>query len=235
MLLYIIRHGDPIYDPDSLTPLGHRQAEAVGRRLAEIGLDRIYTSPMIRAQMTAQPACEMLHIEPQIEEWTAESLAWQDFSCDLDNGVHTWAFHAQNTDFNTEEVRSLGDEWYKAPHFSKVRGKEGYKRIQDASDEFLARQGYRRDGLVYRIERPNDDKIAVFCHEGFGVTWMSHLLSIPPQMFWASFDITHTSVSILRFDNNSNGICQPKAMCIGDTSHIYAERLPMLHQRVTRF
>ena len=26
MLLFVVRHGDPIYDPDSLTPLGKLQA-----------------------------------------------------------------------------------------------------------------------------------------------------------------------------------------------------------------
>ena len=50
MLLYFIRHGDPIYVPDSLTPLGHRQAEAVGRRLALHGLDAVYSSPSNRAR-----------------------------------------------------------------------------------------------------------------------------------------------------------------------------------------
>ena len=40
MLLYFIRHGDPCYDPDSLTPLGLRQAEAIGRRLARYEIGR---------------------------------------------------------------------------------------------------------------------------------------------------------------------------------------------------
>ena len=31
MLLFCVRHGDPIYDQDSLTPLGHRQAQAVSK------------------------------------------------------------------------------------------------------------------------------------------------------------------------------------------------------------
>ena len=38
MILYYIRHGDPIYNPDSLTPLGERQAEAIGHRLAGRGI-----------------------------------------------------------------------------------------------------------------------------------------------------------------------------------------------------
>ena len=62
MLLYYIRHADPIYNPDSLTPLGERQAEAVGRRLASHGVDKIFASSSIRAQLTAKPLGEMLKL-----------------------------------------------------------------------------------------------------------------------------------------------------------------------------
>lgn len=55
MLLYIIRHGDPIYAPDSLTPKGHLQAAALAKRLAVHGLDKIFASPLVRAQQTAKP------------------------------------------------------------------------------------------------------------------------------------------------------------------------------------
>ena len=34
MLLFFIRHGDPIYNPDSLTDLGKKQAEALVKRMA---------------------------------------------------------------------------------------------------------------------------------------------------------------------------------------------------------
>ena len=54
MLLYIIRHGDPIYAPDSLTPKGHLQAAALAKRLAVHGLDKIFASPLVRAQQTAK-------------------------------------------------------------------------------------------------------------------------------------------------------------------------------------
>ena len=49
MLFYYIRHGDPIYNPDSLTELGKRQAEAVGRRLAAHGMDRIFAEAIYEA------------------------------------------------------------------------------------------------------------------------------------------------------------------------------------------
>ena len=55
MILYYIRHGEPIYDPDCLTELGHKQADAVSKRLALYGVDEIYSSTSIRARQTAEP------------------------------------------------------------------------------------------------------------------------------------------------------------------------------------
>ena len=54
MILFYVRHGDPIYNPDQLTPLGHRQAESVAKRLALFGVDEIYASTSTRAMQTAQ-------------------------------------------------------------------------------------------------------------------------------------------------------------------------------------
>ena len=53
MLLYYVRHGDPIYDPNQLTELGKLQAAAVAKRLARYGVDEVYTSPSNRARQTA--------------------------------------------------------------------------------------------------------------------------------------------------------------------------------------
>ena len=68
MLLYIIRHGDPDYSTDTLTEKGVLQAEAVGKRLAATGIDKIYSSPMGRARLTAEPTCRLLGLECNIEE-----------------------------------------------------------------------------------------------------------------------------------------------------------------------
>ena len=60
MILYYVRHGDPIYSPDSLTKLGHEQAKALSKRMAKFGLDEIYSSTSIRARMTAEPTCKII-------------------------------------------------------------------------------------------------------------------------------------------------------------------------------
>ena len=59
MLLFFVRHGDPTYHPDALTPTGERQAEEIGRRLARFGIDRIFASSAVRAQLTAKPTAEL--------------------------------------------------------------------------------------------------------------------------------------------------------------------------------
>ena len=54
MRLLFIRHGDPDYDHDCLTPLGQREAALTADRLASLPIDEVYVSPLGRAQETAQ-------------------------------------------------------------------------------------------------------------------------------------------------------------------------------------
>ena len=60
MRLYIIRHADPDYEHDTLTEDGHKEAQALAKRLASHGLDRIYCSPLGRAIDTARYTAEPL-------------------------------------------------------------------------------------------------------------------------------------------------------------------------------
>ena len=54
MILYIIRHADADYKNDTITPAGRLKAEALARRMKSYGLDRIYCSPLGRAQGTKE-------------------------------------------------------------------------------------------------------------------------------------------------------------------------------------
>ena len=225
MILYIIRHADPIYNPDSLTELGHRQAEALARRLAVNGLDKVYSSPNMRAQMTAQPVCETLGLEYTIENWMSEDLAWRDFSCEFEPGRYSWTFQRQNNKLKYDNAPC--EKWYDSQYFSVTNAKEGYKRISECSDEFTGRLGYIREKGAYKITRANDDRIAAFCHQGFGTIWLSYLLDIPPNIFLSSFDISHSGVTILEFKNYQDGYTAPKCLCLSDISHIYQSGLPM--------
>ena len=225
MLLYIIRHGDPIYNPDTLTPKGRLQAQALAKRLAVHGLDRIYSSPCGRALETAQPTAEMLGLDINIEPWTRE--VDDKFSLVMPDGQRKFAVNVENTVYRSKENLNLGGRWHEADIFESIDAKGAYDEICTCSDEFLARHGYVRDGGVYRIEKGNDERVAVFCHGGLSAVWLSHLLNIPFHMFMAGIGISHTGVTILDFENRDNGITAPYCLCLSDISHIYKENLPL--------
>ena len=92
MLFFYVRHGDPIYNPDQLTPLGKRQAEAVAKRLALYGIDKIYASTSNRAIQTAEPTAEILKKEIAQLDFAKEHYAWQEFTAKNSNEQVQWLF-----------------------------------------------------------------------------------------------------------------------------------------------
>jgi broad specificity phosphatase PhoE len=53
MRLYLMRHADPDYGIDSITPAGHLEAEALSVRLEQEKITQIFCSPLGRAKPTA--------------------------------------------------------------------------------------------------------------------------------------------------------------------------------------
>lgn len=235
MRLYIIRHGNPDYIHDCLTPLGKRQAEAVSRRFAQDRLDLIYSSPLGRARETAQPTCEILKKEMTILDWCSENAAYEDMCVRNPDGTTRWCFAKQRSDYKNNDTINLTTDWKRAnPEFESEKVEKRLQIIREGSDKLLSELGYERDGCVYRITRPNDLNVGVFCHQGFGLTWMAHLLSIPPHIFWASFDMTHTGVTLIEFANFPNGVTTPMMLQFDDLSHLFSDRLPMIFEEGTR-
>ncbi len=229
MKLYVIRHGDPDYKNDNLTPLGRRQAEALAHRLVNCGIDEIYSSPLGRAQATAQPTAELLKKEIKILPWTSENTTAEHlFVTDKETGKRRWCMAQQNTNYKNNDTIRLFDNWQDAhPDFGSELVTEQIKYIADSSDEFLKEYGYERDGCIYKITEPSDKNIAVFCHAGFGTTWMAHLMQIPPHIIWSTFEFSPGTFSVFEFKNNENGITTPFCLTFCDTSHYHEARLPI--------
>ena len=238
MLLFFIRHGDPIYDPDSLTPLGHRQAEAVAHRLARYGIDKIYSSTSTRAMQTAEPTCELLKKEMVTLDWCHEDRALEQLTAYLPNGRRTWAMRHPDfmRKFNSEEVRALGLKWYEHPYFADTKFKEGIERVQRETDALIASHGYRHDHEqhLYIPENPNEERIALFAHEGFGAIFTSCLLDIPYPIFSTHVMFTHSSMTVFEF-REVDGIVIPNMLTSSNDSHLYADNLPTKYQNRVYF
>ena len=244
MLFFYLRHGDPIYQPDSLTPQGEQQAEALSKRLARCGISRIFVSSSNRAQMTAAPTAKLLGIKPEVLEWARESHTWDDFALTAPgHSKDHWAFQTAYYTrlFNSPEVRALGADWTSAPVFANTRFAQGIKRIQTESDAFFASLGYVHDYETgtYRAERPNDDRIAFFAHQGFGLAFLSCILDDPYPHFCTHFDFGHSSMTVIEFQpydrEGLDPVCVPKVLQLSNDSHLYREGLSTKYQNRIEF
>ena len=229
MLLYYVRHGDPIYNPDSLTPLGHRQAEAVAKRLALHGIDEIYSSSSNRAILTSQPTCEILKKEATILEWCHEAVAAKYFFFDSKNGERGWVFAQPSyiEKFASKEVVDLGDKWYEHTDFADKNFKEGIEVTRKKAFEFLAGFGFTYDEQkgMYKCTAKGNKRVALFAHQGMGLLLLSIISLIPYPTFSTRFDMTHTGVTVIEFPEK-DGYVLPTILTLSNDSHIYREGLP---------
>ena len=69
MKLLIVRHGDPDYSIDSLTPTGWKEADLLSHRLKKLDIAAFYVSPLGRAKDTAAATLSAMGR-------TAEELPW---------------------------------------------------------------------------------------------------------------------------------------------------------------
>lgn len=223
MRLFIIRHADPDYPNNTITAAGHLEAQALAVRMAKLGLDRLYTSPLGRAMDTARYTADALGLTAEVQPWTAE-LGWAIEQADTGTTM-AWDVHGHLV-HQSPAVWTVSNA-LEHPPFDNPKFREGFIHIQQNSDAFLAELGYVRDGGVYRIVRGHREKIAVFCHGGFGLTWLAHLLRVPLTVMWAGFFLPPSSVTTILFDERNTEFATPRCLGMGDISHLYAAGLPM--------
>lgn len=237
MLFFYVRHGDPIYDPDMLTPLGHEQARAIAKRLCLFGIDRVFASSSIRARETAEPTAKLLKKEITLCDWAHESLAWDELTVVRADGSRTWGFLDNDTIklFLSKEMKDMGDQWYTHPSLPETFA-TGTKRIDEEVDKFFLSLGYRHDRENARFEviKPNNERVALFAHQGFSMSFFSSMLDIPYPLFSTHFDIGHTGMCVVNFEEQ-DGYVYPRVLQYANDSHLYREGILTGYHNLIRF
>ena len=239
MLLFYIRHGRPIYSPDSLRPMGERQAESVAHRLALYGIDRVYASSSNRAIETAKPTCDLCELEMTVLDWCNEGHAWEATAVDRGDGCFKWAFSLPEwrRKFTDEAVLRLGSSWHEHPFFANTKFKDGMDKVDREVDALLASHGYVHDRTrhLYKAEKPTDERVAIFAHEGFGKMFLSSVLDIPYPLFCSHFEMSYTGMAVIEFKAGDDGVCIPCALTLANDGHLYRDGLPTHYQNRVRF
>ena len=219
MRIVLVRHGDPNYEKDCLTELGHKQAAVAAQRLLKEGIDEIYSSPLGRARQTAAYFSEASGIKDvQILDFMQEIR----FGCEgalYDNKWNPWKAA-------DELIWSGGDlqnpDWRKYPVFENNFATEDADKIAVEADKWLAGLGYEREGSYYMNKRESDAQktVAIFCHGGASSAFMAHVLNQTFPYMCAIQHFSHTGISVLRFDSTPGRLTIPILELMNDDRHL---------------
>lgn len=221
MRLYIIRHAEPDYARNTITPAGHLEAKALAERLRGEGLTHLFASPLGRALDTMGYTAKVTGLGHEVLDWTQEI----DVRVDLPGFKGSvWNIHPEIL----KPILAKEPDIRRLPAVLEIPAlKEILARVHRESDAFFARFGYEREGGLYRIREPNRSRLAFFCHGGFGLNFLSHLLNIPLALMYTNFVLPTSSVTTVLFDERSPHYAAPRLLGVGDLSHLHAANLPM--------
>ena len=217
MHLYLIRHADPNYEIDDLTTQGHREAEALAKRLAGAGINHIYTSPAGRAIATATYASELLDMPFQVEPWLVEPSHLRVEQAGKSYVI--WDTFGQ-TVRASNPLPGLTD-WSARPPFDTPEMAGVWQSFRAEVDALLTRHGYTRIAGRYRVDNANEERVAIFCHNGTILLFLAHLLALPLSMVFCGFYAWPASVTTIYFESWSAEWAVPRALNVADVSHIY--------------
>ena len=217
--IIIIRHGDPDYEHDSLTPRGDTEAKLLADIIDRYNIDYFYVSPLGRAQRTASFSLEKLGK-------TATTLDWlKEFPPRIlrpdGNGRRMIAWDWRPADWTKIPEMYDKDKWCTHPimHEGGVDAEAAY--VYDGLDTLLAKHGYERDGNIYRAVRSNHDTIALVCHFGIECVLIGHLIGVSPMPLWHGFVSAPTGITSIYTEERRPGIASFRVNEFGATPHLF--------------
>lgn len=245
MKLLIIRHADPDYSCDNLTPQGKKEAAALAEFLKDKEITDFYVSPLGRAQATANYTLEKMnrtavtlpwlrefpgHVRVAEDPEMAAAMPFSPYVVNNDGTTLPW--DVKPGYWTADENYYHKEDWRKTAIALHSDTEEVYAGVAKGLDDLLASYGYVRQGNIYRAERSSHDVVALFCHFGVESAMLSHLLGISPFVLWHNFVAVPSSVTTLYTEEREKGIALWRVAHFSDTSHLALAGLePSFHAR----
>lgn len=224
MRILLIRHAEPDYSIDSLTPKGFVEAEILSTRVAAIRPDHVFVSPLGRAKDTAKPALDKLHIQAEVLPWLQEYPA-RIKSPSGEGTVLPWDF--MPSDWTCDPMLYDKEQWLNAERMKTGDVMERYRDVTMGVDSLLARYGFMREGGYYTNDDTPQVTIALFCHFAVSMVILSHLLGISPVPLWQGMFMPPSSITTVCAQERERGKLDFRCLGVGDVSHLYAADEPV--------
>jgi len=211
MEVILIRHADPDYKKDTITEKGHQEAKALSLSLKGSRLDNLYVSPLGRAQETCRYIAEALKVKPVTLDWLRE------IQLDVDLGYAPWDFPGD--DYLSRSHLPSPDKWWQGFQIGELL-KPHFLKIVKGVDKLMEDYGYRKFGNLYKVERPNEKRIALVTHGGMIMTLLAYLLHWPLPLVYIHCTIDTTGVTRLIWRELDSGYVIPKLMELNGLFHL---------------
>ena len=223
MLIYFVRHGDPDYPNNCITPLGHRQAQACAARLVGHGITAVYSSGMGRAVQTAAYIGEALALPVTELAFIHEiTTGLPGLTGEEEKRLNPW----YGADLQIKAGIDFGaQDWEQSPLWGQGnRFKESYYRVVDGFDRWIEEAlGYRREGPYYRCLRGEDrceDRPLIVAHGGSISCLMAHFFNVHPLVVTSHIHMRCTGITVFEWHEEKGELFTPRAAIINDHHHV---------------
>ncbi len=216
MKITIIRHADPDYEHNTLTPTGFKEAEALKKHFELNNNATVYASPLNRAKLTAEAISNNITICPWLKEFDHLIML-----PNQNEKVITWdflpSFYTSQKDLYNND-KYLDTEIFKSGNIKKY-----YQEVCSSLDELLSQHGYIRENNYYRVEKESEDEIILVCHFGMMSVLMSHLMNIPYVIIANTMCCPPTGITRFVSEERKQGVAHFRCLCFGETPHLVLE------------
>lgn len=217
--IYLIRHGrqnSPLCNVDvPLSEEGILQGKFVGKRLKEYKVERVYSSNLLRAKMTAN----LIRGEILDENLLEQNILEKDL---LENNFSKYEFvELRETDFG--DLTGLGDEMIKEKYGYYLEARDSLRedlRIPggENGEEVYLRMKYAIDKIIEEAKKEELNSIAVVTHGGAIRCFLAGLLNMPQShRFMLVKNMENTSITEIRYNIDKDIFSVER---INDYSHL---------------
>ncbi len=205
--IYLIRHAQASFgaqDYDVLSPLGYRQAEALGDYLAQLGIrfDRCISGELHRQQDTARTTLSRLAHSDGSQPSLEIDAAFNEFQADAVICAHLPELlevepNALHILRNAASHRAEFQRLFTFVVHRWISGEHEKEELESWSS-FLERVAGGLERLLEQAEK--SDKIAVFTSGGTITALLQRIIGVPAvKAFELNWQIVNTSLSQLKF------------------------------------
>ncbi|MCR4787886.1 MAG: histidine phosphatase family protein [Lachnospiraceae bacterium] len=244
MKLIFVRHAEPDYIKDSLTPKGWEEARLLSLRAKDWNVTKCYLSPQGRARDTASFSLEALGMDAVTLPFLHE-FAYNVIDPVTGRKGVPWDFIPSDwTRYDCMFKEGNGFFGYPCISDNKMIP-EKYDEVITGIDGILKEFGYIREGRFYRnlnakkryltstvgdnnkvknnspYDDPKEETVLVFfCHLGVALLMISHLINIPFESLAHGFFLPASSVTILSTEERWEDEAYFRVQVMGDCMHL---------------